>query len=269
MYFIQLDDEYRFRFALGINDDDDPVLEDSFIETANFGLSVSSTDATPYKFLLDNRRSDMVLSINTTSTQTDNNKIWLGRVNRAIDTVHIKSGDGGYITIGMIPQRHINEIFWDTTQTLESGSGITISKETGDWFTTKRRTISGNYTGILSTDDRINYERYPKGLYLIVGHGFTGDASHPIGLNDITEGSTTLGQTGSTTMIHFYGWKVMDKQESEVDWDLSMGSTGTSPSSIIYRADYWVIIPISNGYDMLLDLARQSLAKKTKLNILH
>lgn len=244
------------RFSLHM--DDTQLLTDTNLTGSIFHDAIRDEGLLMFDFPQHN-----MIFAGKTMKESPYNQYYTRTVGERIQGMIVSSEDG-VAMLGYIPQRAINEIFWDVTQmNYTAGSYV---NDTSDWFLSL--SLSGAPAYVTDMDYLINYEYFPVGLYMFIFRGRTENAAEGSGVQiRQRSGDVALDtiQTVSTTSA--YEYKLFN-----VTSDLSVEQIRTRMYNFgaTYTAysDYFLIIPLSNGHDFPLDLIRQSTTKRTNIKVL-
>lgn len=263
-YFPVQSNAARFTMMLG----DTIEFKDYSILRANQEFNApANSDNTLYAF--DFNESNVVFI-------TSNSKSWSGLA-YAVD-IHSVHGSAkasmiyniytGIKSFGFVPQRAVNEMFWDMTEGRDNIEGLV--NDTTNWYLSGSVTIS--YSKLCGLDVYSNYKRFPKGLYLIISRarlssGGTTIANAVYNDDGAGYGYVMLSEDNNTAFAYNYGMFNVTEPYSLADMDIYTYKN-TADTGITWYFDYVVIIPLSNGHDFPLDLIRRSLTKTTKQKVL-
>lgn len=266
---VRFQESYRARFALGLSNIRNPTITDMGRFSGNTGLNISTTDNLPYRLLLDFPRTNMIFAAVTTKTQSDNNKLWITNNSRRVQDALVKAGDDGAMLFGFVPQRSVNQIFWDSTE-LDDVS--TLSNETDNWFLSATRSTA-NAT-IANLEDKLNLQYYEKGLYLIILRGkvdaypaFGGLRAYSDTLSKYVYGRAGEAQTEITGTSFSYYYTFFNIDGELIDQKIRFITATDSGSLNEVAIDYIMVLPITNGLNMPLDLIRQAETKRIKTKV--
>lgn len=263
VFRLDLEEDFIYRFVLGIPEDANPIILDSELYQTSFNFALSTSNSVKNFLLFNNNRNNMMLSIGLTNEPTYSNRLQLDYSN-GISKCYIRASDGSNFSIGFSPNRSVNETFWESTY---EEPATTILYDAGSWFMSKVRAGSASWTVIEPTES-LNGEKYEKGLYFVIGRGRGINTSTPwdasvyntVKLRYITSEQVT----GSSYQYSYAMSNVIKAYEND-----KMRTFIRTMSADSTYGDYMVIIPITNGIDMPLDILRLSMQKLTKLKILH
>ena len=262
IYYFREPNEFRFALLFG---DGDPRLYDMAINRASsYRARPTNNDGTI--MLFDHRQSNMAFMAHQAREvySTDYHVVhngW-GRINYLYTT---GSSEHKY---GYVPIRSVNRMFWNADQ-LEDIT--TYSNESQDWYRSATRNTSNNT--IANLDEHLNRQYHEKGLYLVIVRGKV-DSGGVGGLRiyNSTDSEYIYGVAGSAGTVitgtgNNYYYTLFnitaDLEQDQVRFILAT-NTGNSAEVAI---DYVMVIPITNGLNMPLDLIRQSQTKRFKTKV--
>ena len=248
-----------------------PEIHDYSIISSNKSvLTDASQEATGFAF--DSINSNMFfvtdVSRDNAYTYTFYNRGDYNLPNR-LDSV-INTSLNAIAMVGFVPQRHVNETFWDATEMTAAGSSTsfgTYAPTAGEpnWFRMAQRSVSNASVVVLR--ERINNEFFDKGVYLFIARGTTTSDQWGLAVwnNTAYEYALEPVRSSSTSFDYVYGFLNIKEQNMSDEINF-WGGDFASPTNTVY-IDYFVIIPLTNGLNMPLDLIRQSRIKRFKTKV--
>ena len=255
IYFV-FESDYYHRFTLAKSESTFHLFDMGIERVGKYQSNFNT------RFLLDNPTNNMILAQSKTK---DGVKDFYSYHSNGLINAVIMDIDDGQAIMGMIPQRVVNEVFVDMTQSDYIHSSSVIGNYTDNWF------ISAFITGLTGfalweARDMINYQKYPKGLYLVIGRGKGGTATSDwmMRMFDGVKYINSEDKKTGTSWQYSYALCNVTSDQEENDMRIFI----RTEDSESHYADYYVIIPLSNGIDFPLDLVRNSLQLQTKKKII-
>jgi hypothetical protein len=254
-YFTSANDQPRF----ALHTDETNTLVDMAIGA---GTNFAGSTEEHGLLMFDFQKHNMIFMGKTNNNNVNGSEYHARDGGERISSMIIGTDDG-IAMFGYVPQRAVNEMFWNTSETvLMNGAYQSVA---GNWFMSSRHNTAVE-TSRLST--QLNYQRYPKGLYLFVLHGKS-DVSTVMNFYmwNVTK-ATTKKLTTYTSASWGYIYLLVHITEDETGDDLYLTFRYASGPPTYCYGDVICAIPLSNGDDFPLDLMRQSMTKKTEAKIL-
>jgi len=249
LYF-PVDNQPRFSFHI----DDTQLLTDTNISGAVFHDAVRDEGLLMFDFPQHN-----MIFAGKTMKESPYNQYYTRPTGERIQGMIVSSEDG-VAMLGYIPQRALNEMFYDATE-LEN-LNATYSNDSGNWLLAGTSTGTGVATVL--TDERLNLESFPKGIYMVIWRTRqTSGTGRAYNWNKSNAATINLIQFTDTSYVYKYlTLNITEDLAGKLVQIIMRADSGVNIT------DYLVIVPMSNGHDFPLDLIRQSTTKRTNIKVL-